>query len=1283
MYTQYSSPPNMANSNPTTGDIPLVLQATASDTHVSSVGLQAHTVEISSNQIQEDDLIPVCKDTRSGSSTTTSSVSSFLCEDSVGETDIINVNVASNEDQSVSVNNESALSFRDGGLAKESQCTSDDVQVVNQTAGHVKNGILASMVKNEEESMRVKEDSKSQTGDAQNALDNQQKYLEHLNESSSVRIKNGSGGIEACSSTTTPSGHEADRKERALPSNGQTAAAPCSPCIALDETEMPGAGISAEKNGEGVPVSSSGTSVDVINNGNLTPNIARNSAKNPSMDARNGAPASSQMTTPQHPSASSVGVAASKNWVSFEEDVPLSHAPSPEIRHDSDVKKEWVKFESSPQMSRHAVVPQLTGGSSVHSFEPACDDRQSDVTMSVLSSRGSLAESQDVSHEYLPLAPSPLGSAVSSPSPHLKSTSGMSSWVRFEDAGDVPQQRMQSPPLLVPLQASSPSTVQDTASSSASPLSSPGHVAGTQQISSQVAAGGKSLRQPLAGWVSFDEADSSTPSTPIRSPVTDTTSEKRLQLQQLQQSLALQQQQQIQARQQQHIQQQQQQSPPVFQQHYPQSPASSSSTPQHVVVLPPANPPAKPLSYPTDNQQSLPSAPSTSTPLPGNPFREEMLRQQNRAASPFNPFQSGPIQTPSTPGGTVSAMWGESPITPGTVNAMWEKFEESSTSIAAGSGSPGNPFKVHVTAGANLFNAQPQQVVLSGASGNIAPDQPQLSNSQPSAVALKEQGQTLQGKNVAEQSSVPFTLSSTPAQSTPVSTQQFQRYTKGSKQVTIRASGKRPKVTQSQPTDVIVDDAPFVDEFPKVKRDLSEGWSMMLRCPDKKRVAGSRYWKPVLVKLLEGNVIQLFDIDHSSEPFRELPLQCSYEFGDRKPQAYDTLGKIHTIKLMYVSYSEKRRYNTRAPYEKVMNANPLLKLGSTDYNTFRSFISTINEYLMRLSAFRDRGISYKQDAIGVVVSDDYRCRILCNGELEKQSISVDVTVLAFLSDMPECSIALNDVQVKGLEVVSRRDIIPNKTNHWIKLENVELHKCTNKNVFVESRMIEFQPLDGCRFCLMKYQTRPRQNTELPLHVKVTVSGEGAYLELRADLYLPGRPGRRDPSQFTCENVMVRIPIPDTWIKYFRRERRLGYHSVKSTHGKPDHIKQGSLNPRLLETSIGSAKYEHAYKSIVWRIEKLPERATVFSASHILMCRIHLESHREVPRTPQGDVEVEFTMPHTTASLTTVRSLSVASNKPSEKRIRYMAHYEYFVEMENNVVLQMLDGDEGPSHCSLQ
>ena len=79
--------------------------------------------------------------------------------------------------------------------------------------------------------------------------------------------------------------------------------------------------------------------------------------------------------------------------------------------------------------------------------------------------------------------------------------------------------------------------------------------------------------------------------------------------------------------------------------------------------------------------------------------------------------------------------------------------------------------------------------------------------------------------------------------------------------------------------------------FPREMCDLTVGWPMMLRCPDKKRVAGSRYWKPVRVKLIEGNVIQLFDGENSSQPFRELPLQCNYELGDRKLQTYDTLGK--------------------------------------------------------------------------------------------------------------------------------------------------------------------------------------------------------------------------------------------------------------------------------------------------------------------------------------------------------------------------------------------------------
>lgn len=35
--------------------------------------------------------------------------------------------------------------------------------------------------------------------------------------------------------------------------------------------------------------------------------------------------------------------------------------------------------------------------------------------------------------------------------------------------------------------------------------------------------------------------------------------------------------------------------------------------------------------------------------------------------------------------------------------------------------------------------------------------------------------------------------------------------------------------------------------------------------------------------------------------------------------------------------------------------------------------------------------------------------------------------------------------------------------------------------------------------------------------------------------------------------------------------------------------QGNLNQALMEADVGTAKYEHVYRAIVWRIPRLPLR----------------------------------------------------------------------------------------------
>ncbi|CAL1263647.1 unnamed protein product [Larinioides sclopetarius] len=56
-----------------------------------------------------------------------------------------------------------------------------------------------------------------------------------------------------------------------------------------------------------------------------------------------------------------------------------------------------------------------------------------------------------------------------------------------------------------------------------------------------------------------------------------------------------------------------------------------------------------------------------------------------------------------------------------------------------------------------------------------------------------------------------------------------------------------------------------------------EGWDMVLRQPNKKKLTGNRFWKKIFVKLSENSVLQLFNKSDDKLPFQELPLQESIE----------------------------------------------------------------------------------------------------------------------------------------------------------------------------------------------------------------------------------------------------------------------------------------------------------------------------------------------------------------------------------------------------------------------
>ena len=60
----------------------------------------------------------------------------------------------------------------------------------------------------------------------------------------------------------------------------------------------------------------------------------------------------------------------------------------------------------------------------------------------------------------------------------------------------------------------------------------------------------------------------------------------------------------------------------------------------------------------------------------------------------------------------------------------------------------------------------------------------------------------------------------------------------------------------------------------------------------------------------------------------------------------------------------------------------------------------------------------------------------------------------------------------------------------------------------------------------------------------------------------------------------------------------------------------------------------------------------------MLVRLPLSSFDRIPETFYDYVHVEFHMPSTTVSHTTLRSISVNSENPPEKFVRYIAKYEY-------------------------
>ncbi|KFQ53830.1 Stonin-2, partial [Pelecanus crispus] len=376
-----------------------------------------------------------------------------------------------------------------------------------------------------------------------------------------------------------------------------------------------------------------------------------------------------------------------------------------------------------------------------------------------------------------------------------------------------------------------------------------------------------------------------------------------------------------------------------------------------------------------------------------------------------------------------------------------------------------------------------------------------------------------------------------------------------------------------------------------------DGWPMMLRIPEKKNIMSSRHWGPIYVKLTDSGCIQLFYEKGLEKPFREFKLEINHEISERKLQNYDENGRIHSVRLDRTTYKEKKKYQPKPAIAHTAEREQIIKLGTTDYEDFLSFISAVQDTLMNLPAsstdLSTVGLNYQEEEITVDVKDEFH-GILAKGDgvILQHSVLTHIYVLSFLSGLAECRLGLNDILIKGNEIVARQDIMPTTTTKWIKLYSCRFHSCVDEDMFNNSRIILFNPLDACRFELMRFRTVFAEKT-LPFTLRTAASINGAEVEVQSWLMMSsGFSSNRDPlTQVPCENVMIRYPVPNEWVKNFRRESVLGEKSLKAKVNKGATFGSSSLSGSepVMRVTLGTAKYEHAFNSIVWRINRLPDK----------------------------------------------------------------------------------------------
>ncbi|XP_030051694.1 stonin-1 isoform X2 [Microcaecilia unicolor] len=370
-----------------------------------------------------------------------------------------------------------------------------------------------------------------------------------------------------------------------------------------------------------------------------------------------------------------------------------------------------------------------------------------------------------------------------------------------------------------------------------------------------------------------------------------------------------------------------------------------------------------------------------------------------------------------------------------------------------------------------------------------------------------------------------------------------------------------------------------------------DGWPFMLRIPEKKNMMSSRQWGPIYLKIIPGGILQMYYERGIEKPFREFQLHPYCKLSDPKLENFSVSGKIHTVKIEHVSYVEKRKYHPKVEVVHEAEIEQMFKLGTLDYNNFTDFLVTVEEELLMLPVIFKHKKNYEEQEMVLEIVDNFWGKITKEGKLVENAVITQIYCLCFVNSNTECFLTLNDRELQKQE---DSHLEKETCKKWIDILDYYFHKCVKVHLFEKSRIIKFTPLDSCKLELMRFKAL--YNGYLPFSVKTAVIVQGAYVELQA--FLNVSPSTLHSMKY-CENITVHFPVPAQWIKALWT---MNLHRQKSLMAKMNRkaclgsVSETESEP-VIQVTIGTAKYESAYRAVVWKIDRLPDKSSILSIVH--------------------------------------------------------------------------------------